>query len=261
MSTYTLTKLDVPIIPNPPRKKCEVLVATGYLSVPYTMSYRAKRKYYYVRGFENWQAPDAKIIAAFRSGLQCITNCRWLHEFLISVKVQNRLVPQGLDFHLYRHVDIARTDVVGGVFHPRDFKRHIDVIAASETAGYPCSLLGRSFTTDNYNGLNCYYNGLKVWMSPSENEGLQNCPMEAALCGCALLFTDHPHAGCSDYAITEETCLMYPARDTDAAASQIKRLMTDEVLRQKLNRNAVAVLREKIGTKEEAAKRFLEAIQ
>jgi glycosyltransferase involved in cell wall biosynthesis len=89
-------------------------------------------------------------------------------------------------------------------------------------------------------------------MSPSESEGLQNCPMEAALCGCPLVITDHPRAG-GDYIIDNETCLVYRARDIVHGTEQVKRLLLDSNLRKRLNRNMIEWLRENVKTKAEAA--------
>jgi hypothetical protein len=55
----------------------------------------------------------------------------------------------------------------------------------------------------------------------------------------------------SDYAIPDETALVYPARDLDAASECVQRLMKDDGLRRKLVSNMRELLKSKIGTRED----------
>ena len=256
---YRLTDLSgVEIVKTLPAQ-CDAIVATGYRSVASTLSYTgATRKYYYVRGFETWQASPESLHQSYRSGMGCIANCRWLTNYITDLGVPCALVYQGVDFDDWRSGSIKRYPIVGGLFSARGLKRHHEVLKAAGLARQKSRLLGRDVIATSTQELGRYYNGISVWMSPSENEGLQNCPMEAGLCGCALLLSNHPHNG-TDYGVDGVNCLRYPAGDLRAAAAALDQLK-DTRLRETLHKNLVEFLRETVGTKADAAKRFLKAV-
>ena len=113
------------------------------------------------------------------------------------------------------------------------------------------TMLNRDIFNTNEDKLRNWYNNIKVWLSTSELEGLHNPPMESALCGCCLISTDHFMSGTVDYVIDNETALLYPARDLNRAHEHLKRLLNDEQMRTKLNKNLVKLLYEKIGSRKQ----------
>jgi glycosyltransferase involved in cell wall biosynthesis len=128
-------------------------------------------------------------------------------------------------------------------------KRSVDAVALEKRLGQPVQFLNRHIKHPDSPTLNRWYNGLKVWFAPTELEGLHNPPMEAALAGCALVCSDHPRNGMWDYVISNETALVYPARNIDAAAECVRRLLTDASLRQHLNARLVRRLLDVVGTR------------
>jgi len=167
------------------------------------------------------------------------------------------LIYPGLDFDDFYVTSNNRENVIGGIFSKRHkTKRHEDIIKLGERLGYRVLLLNRDIRNPTIPELREFYNKIKVWVSPSELEGLHNCPHEAALCGCSLVVTDHPRGGVKDYA-TKETALVYSARDLSQAADQVKRAMSNDELREKLNFNMTELLKSKIGLRERNMKKMM----
>jgi hypothetical protein len=104
------------------------------------------------------------------------------------------------------------------------------------------------------------YNSIRVWIAPTELEGLHNPPMESSLCGCGLVCTDHPRSGMSDYAIHKKTALVYPSRNIKKATEYTKRFLDDDELLGSLNQNMVELLRQKIGTRKENMTKLLKVV-
>jgi glycosyltransferase involved in cell wall biosynthesis len=80
------------------------------------------------------------------------------------------------------------------------------------------------------------YRRAETVVLPSYREGLPKSLIEAAASGCALLSCDVP--GCREVAIPELTGLLVPARDANALADGMARLLADGELRARLGRAA-----------------------
>lgn len=247
VNKYSWHKIRVPVVKIPP--PCDVVVATGYHSVPSTLKFKKAKKFYYIRGFERWQATEADLIKSYRS-LSCIVNSEWLCRYLRKQRIPCHLVYQGLDMDDFYITQDSREPILGGLFSTRHkTKRHIDVIKVGKLLQCRVLLLNRDIHNPPPEQLREFYNSVAVWMSPSELEGLHNPPMEAALCGCALVTTNHPQGGVSDYALHKKSALVYPAQDLSVAAKQVNSLLDDETLRKNLNQSARELLLAKIGTR------------
>lgn len=254
VSRYTWHPLKVKVSKRVP--DCDVIIATGYGSVKSTLKSKAKAKFYYVRGLEVWQTNKNNLLKSFRS-LKCIVNSEWLKGFMSRHSVPCDLVYPGLDFGDFQSLPGDR-EYIGGLFHAKHrTKRHEDLIKLSERLDCPLLLLNRDLKNADPSELHSFYNKIKVWISPSELEGLHNCPMEASLCGCGLVATDHPKGGTSDYAIHDKTSLVYPAGDLDVATARVRQLLLDDKFRLYLNNNMIEHLREKIGDRKSNMKKML----
>jgi hypothetical protein len=155
-----------------------------------------------------------------------------------------------------------RQNVMGALYSTyHKTKRHEDAIHVSKASGYPLLMLNKDIVNPSEEKLNQWYNGIKVWFSPSELEGLHNCPMEASLASCGLVCSDTERGGTRDYAIHEKTCLVYPHGKLSVASKYIKMLMIDDGLRIKLNEEMVKLLKSKIGTRKENMLKFMEYIR
>jgi hypothetical protein len=256
---YNWHQIRVPVVKSLP--KCDVLVATGYRSCADTLRRKAKAKLYYIRGFETWIAPKAKLVESYRS-LPCVVNSRWLQEYLNSKGVDAHLVYPGLDFETFYEEPDSKRKFLGALFHTRHkTKRHKDAMQIAERLGRKLVMLNRDIRNPNPRKLRRFYNSIDVWISPSELEGLHNCPMEAALCGAAIVATDHPRSGVADYAIDNETALLYPARDIKTACSKVNNLLTDAHLKASLKSSMTARLESVIGDRKHNMQSFVRIME
>lgn len=251
-NNYKWDKIKVPVKSRLP--KCDVIVATGYSSVPSTVSANIKKKFYYIRGFELWRASEYKLLRSYKS-LNCIVNSEWLQRYMQKHGMSAHLIYPGVDFDIFGKDIADRDPIIGGLYSKKHAtKRHDDVIKIGKRLGYKVLLLNRDISNPSPVELRKFYNKIKVWVSPSELEGLHNCPFEAALCGCSLVVTDHKYGGVSDYAINEETALVYPARRLEVAEDHVKQLMKNGELRSDLNENIQRLLRTKIRSRKQNMK-------
>ena len=239
---------------------CDVAISTTPKSVSHTLSMKAKRKFYYIRGYEIFWCPVKMVHNSYKK-LPCIVNSKWLQLLLKMQGISSEIVYPGLDFDIFYNYEKDRNNQIGGLFHKRHKTknhRHIDQVAAS--LGTKAVMLNREISSPKPKELRDFYNNIKVWMAPTELEGLHNPPMEASLCGCGLVSNDCHRNGMTDYAIHTETALVYPAGDLEIAEQYVKLLLEDEELRQKLNRNMVDLLRSKIGDRISNMKKLVEII-
>jgi len=237
---------------------CDLVIATGFLSVPTTVRAKSRYKCYYIRGFELWRATKKALLRSYKS-LPCIVNSQWLLSLLKIYKINVNLVYPGLDFDNFVNLKSQRDNNVGAIFSKKHkTKLHVFAQNVARSTGYSLLMLNKDNTGRTPDEVNKFYNQIKVWVSPSELEGLHNCPMEASLAGCGLVVTDHPRSGTQDYSIHEKTALVYPAGDIKTASEYVRLLITNDTLRKNMNESMVEVLREKIGDRKSNMKRFIE---
>lgn len=258
-NNYKWSKIKVPVSKKMPA--CDVIVATGYSSVPTTVAAKVKRKFYYIRGFELWRASEKQLLRSY-SSLNCIVNSEWLQKYMKGKNISSRLIYPGIDFDIFGTDVYERENILGGLFSKKHAtKRHEDVIRVGKRLGYKVLLLNKDISNPTPVALRGFYNRIKVWMSPSELEGLHNCPMEASQAGCGLVVTDHYRGGTMDYAYHGETCLKYKARHLDIAVQYVDRLMKDDEEREKLQAQMTSLLRDKIGTRKYNMLKMVEVLR
>jgi hypothetical protein len=255
-SKYTWTSLGAAkfhLADKPPA--CDVAIATGYHSVKNTLATKADKKFYYIRGYELWVTNEQNLVRSFKA-LNCIVNSEWLQAKFKSHGVDAHLVYPGIDGCFHRDND-NRSNAVGGLYSSRHKTKNHDVVMQVAN-GYDLRMLNRDIVDPDEVALNRWYNNLKVWVSPSELEGLHNPPMEASLSGCALVCTDHERGGTADYAKHLETAMIYPHGDLKMARNYVRMLMTDENMRCSLNANMIKLLKTKIGTRQDNMRKMAE---
>ena len=259
---YTWEKLDsrVKFVLSKRIPKGDAIIATGIRSVPSTVSSNFKKKYYFIRGFEVWAAKKQELVKSYKS-LKCIVNSSWLQKMLKSNGVKSSLVYNGLDFDDFYNMNQDRIYALGGLYSKRHKTKNYPFIEGCAVSGdFKLASLNKDIKAATPESLNEWYNKIRVWISPSELEGLHNPPMEASLSGCTLVATNHPRSGTSDYAINNETALVYEHGNRKDAIRSIRKL-SDENLRKELNGNMVSLLKDKIGTREKNMAKFLEIIK
>jgi len=78
------------------------------------------------------------------------------------------------------------------------------------------------------------YSNADIFLCPSWDEGFGLPSLEAMACGTAVVTYDN--GGSQDFAFHEKTALVAPRRDTKRLAGELERLVTDQVLRERIAR-------------------------
>jgi len=248
---FTWGKIRSKILYSDKHPVCDVSIATGFRSIKSTIRSPAAKKYCYIRGLEKWMAPEKELFRMYKK-VNCIVNSEWLKDYFSKHNILSKLIYPGLDFDKFYLTDNTRAKELGALYSKRHAtKRHDDAARLSISMHKKFKMLNKNIVDASEKDLRIWYNKIKVWFSPSELEGLHNPPMEAGLCGCSLVCTDHYMSGVSDFAIHKKTALVYPARNLKVARFHINELLQNEPLRIELNDNLRSVLKNKIGSRKE----------
>ena len=260
-SKYTWHKATIKHVQGHSAPPCDVLIATGYDSVKNALMSKAAKKYYYIRGFELWRAPASKLFQSFKS-LKCIVNSQWLYNLLKSKKINSSIIYPGLDFKKFKNLNLPRNNSFGALYSQQhSTKRYADALQIKEMTGLKLQRLNKDIKDANDRQMNEWYNTSGVWFAPTELEGLHNPPMEVSLTGCPLVCTDHERSGMQDYAIHNQTALVYPAGNLKLAAKYISKLLNDKAESKRLNDNMIHLLKTKIGSRKSNMIKLLDYIR
>ena len=231
-----------------PLHDVDVVVATGTRTVPSTISCKnTSLKAFWIRAIETWQ-PGA--LEAIKKAHACdvflMVNSCWMQQYLM----ENFLIPAwivypGLETKFFVPPEAKLGPVQVGALHsskPRkraedvhwlfsrlkksygDRVRRVILTAESHLhpGNFPCH---QSIHHPSEERKRLMYQNTNIWFAPTDNEGLHVPPMEAGLCGCALVAHDIPSAGMMDYALPDETALCYPKYNREAAWSCVEKLI------------------------------------
>ena len=260
-SKYTWHQPAINYVQGSRMPNSDIVIATGYDSVRHVLSAKARKKYYYIRGFERWRTSESKLFQSYKA-LHCIVNSQWLYSLLKSKKIPSSIIYPGLDFKKFKDLGLPRNHGFGAIYSKQHLtKRYRDAIAIQKMTGLVLQSLNKDISNVNDTEMNIWYSTVGIWFAPTELEGLHNPPMEAALAGCPLVCTDHPRSGMQDYAIHKKTALVYPAGNIRVAIKYIEKLLDDKKLRQTLNKNMVDLLHKKIGSRKSNMRKLIDHVR
>lgn len=237
----------------------DAVVATGWPTAEYIATYSpAKgRKFYLVQSYETWWGPEPRVRATWKLPLHKIVIARWLDEIATQMKESATYIPNGLDFQAFGcDLPVAqRTNPrVLMLYHSSEVKGSPDglsalTIARKQIPDLKATFYGVYSKPKNLPSWITYernppqtklrelYNAATVFLAPSWSEGWPLPPAEAMMCGAALVCTDI--GGHREYAIQDRNALLAKARNPDALASALIRILTDGTLRKGLAANAL----------------------
>lgn len=235
--TWFKHKKPLPYVPA----DLDVMIAVACFDAAMTVGRKdGFRKAWYIRANEDWSMSEDDLINIYRvPSMLNIVNSRGLQRKLLSYNADSVVVYQGIDFDWWenrrlRHKNKIR---IGALHTKQPRKRWKDFVKLAKILGtekYEYVGMGSAtpknadFLTDfkenaNVEELNNLYSSCHIWFAPTENEGLHNVPMEAALCGCLVVCAREPLNGMMyDYAFDGKTAMLYDKKDIRHAAELIK---------------------------------------
>jgi hypothetical protein len=195
-------------------------------------------KAWYIRAHELWSNSEHLLIDYYRNNaIINIVNSKGLQQQLAIYGADSHVVYQGIDFDWWEDRKLRPKDKIRiGCLHttqPRkrweDFKKLSEILGHDhyEYVGMGSHDCKDEFLTEfihnaDVEQLNNLYSSCHIWFAPTDSEGLHNVPMEAALCGCLVVCSDHPLNGMVlDYAF-EDTAMIYKFGNLEEAIDLIK---------------------------------------
>jgi hypothetical protein len=256
--------------------RVDVLVATGAKTAFHVWDYPYKRLgAYWIRGIEVWSNPFKTLMESYELPLLKMTNSEWQKEYILShldTPTQHKIHIQypGLetefltpaDGHLgfrFRGMGREKPFAIGGLYHAashKGFKSFVDITrhfpeetirilsATPISVGKNWDLIVQPTEYDKRS----FYRNCSVWLATTSLDGLHLPPMEAGLCGAALVCNAKPSSGMSDHAIHKETALCFIT--PEEAVMYIKTLKQQPRLRKRLNESHRQLLHQKMGSRE-----------
>ena len=214
---------------------------------------------------------DDQLKGLYNSGIVNIVNSEGLHQRLSIYGAGSKVVYQGIDFDWWQNRSLRpkKKIRIGALHTTQPRKRWKDFVKLSEILGteeYEYVAMGPSkpkegFLTDfkhhaTVEELNDLYSSCHIWVATSENEGLHNVPMEAALCGCLIVCGNESMNGMIyDYAFKDNTAMVYDRKDMEHAAELIRNPSWDCIDRM------YSCLRHTIGTREDNMQKLVEYLE
>ena len=229
----------------------DIWVATWWYTAKWVASYAGARAYL-IQHLETWGGPEAEVLGTWKLPLRKIVISQWLKEIALSLGETTDYIPNGLDFRTFG-LDVPPEErephTVAMLCHEADWKGSADGISAlrqvkirvpglrAQIFGVHPAPVGLPKWVEYYQNppqqkLREIYNRAAVFLSPSWTEGWPLPPAEALQCGAALVATDI--GGHREYAHHGETALLSPAKNSDALAANIIRLLENRDLRLRL---------------------------
>ena len=210
---------------------------------------------WYMRGWEQWVKGEEWLIQQIKkfvdAGGRIIVNSSWLIDQLKEkCGVDSVLCWAGLDLDFWKKKYTWDFPAIGSLGDCKHKSKRDDLsyrLAGASGAKWLCAN-GRLTEIE----MRLLYNECKIWFAPTELEGFHQCPAEANLCGCLVVCNRMPSNGMGDYA-TDETAMRY--NTWEELIECIENPDFSKVPKMQ------KVLREKIGSREDNMKIFVEILR
>lgn len=209
-------------------------------------------KMYFIQGLETWSGESTDAERTWHYELNKITISRWLQGVVIGVGESAVCIPNGLDHDTF-NISVPISDRnpynILMLYHQEKHKGSADGIAAlTELKNMHPQLNVTLFSASprpshipkwiDYHerpdsvSLKALYNSAAIFIAPSHTEGWGLTGCEALQCGAALIASAIP--GHQEYAIHEETALLFERGSVADLIEKVNRLISDGKLRERL---------------------------
>lgn len=270
-------KLRQTTLENAP--EVDVLINTGCNTTMSTYRYpRKKVGVQWLRGHEVWAQPEDKLFKLYGLDMPLWANSEWIADLARDNGIRDDVEVQycGVPWRDFYPVDTepkATQLHIGGLWSGKPLKRANDILELAKKESFknvrwllfgnePRPELPANFSyiqRPDINHKRALFTSCDIWFAPSEMEGLHIPPMEAALCGAAVVANGTATAGNMDYVIDGLTGLHYA--DLSHAVECIEKLRDNEALRKGMVGVMQKMIRMKIGDVETNAQRMIARLE
>ncbi len=242
----------------------DAVFATAWTTAEYVKDYPRHKgvPFYLIQHWETWMGAPDRVRDTWLLPLHKVLISRWLLEHGETLgATQMRHVPNAIDHNHFRLTCPmeSRQARILALYHRSQWKGIGDALAAlsllheahPEVAitmfgGPPRGSEIPDWITyhqdPSADRLVSLYNEHSIYLAASWAEGWALPPAEAMACGCAFVGTDI--GGFRDYAVHGLTALLSPPRDAQALFYNLRRVVEDRDLRQRLQREGNQHIRE-----------------
>lgn len=234
----------------PSARSFDVAIATAWQTAAPISRSNAKRKYYFIQHFEDWDNDATSVIESWKLPLVKIAISQWLRQLIEKYGDVCHLVPNAIDadfFHPKSPIEDRDPRSVLIQLHPKEWKGSADALEAvkilrSQGDEIELVLFGipddRDFAIDgpyryvrnpSQDMLRDLYGTAAIFVAASWTEGWGLTPHEASACGAAVVATDIN--GHREFLEHNVSALLSPPKDAQALARHIKQFLDNETLR------------------------------
>jgi glycosyltransferase involved in cell wall biosynthesis len=242
-------KIDNKNIPD-----ADILIATAWRTAACSeiLDQSKGKKYYFIQHYETWNGEAEEVNRTWKMPFKKIVIAEWLKDIAGSMGEEAFYVPNAFDFSEFG-LDVKPEDRNGKrvmmLYNELEFKGSIYGLTAFKKLkkifdDLEVVLFGvpkrpddlpewiEYHQTPGRKLLRKLYNASAIFISPSLAEGFPLPPAEAMMCGSALACSDI--GGHREYAIDDQTALLFEPKNSDAIISVLEKLLTDRELRIRL---------------------------
>ena len=240
-------------------RKADIVVASAAITADFVKNnFQNSKKIYLIQDFETWDMDKKKLYETYNYGFKNIVISKWLEKLVDKHSNEKSIyIKNPIDINKYKiEIPVSKRDpfTVGMLYHSGKHKGTKYAIAALKEVKKVCPALkvimfGTSNLSEQFPEWMTYYknasqsqtikiyNSISVFVCATINEGFGLTGLEAMACGAALASTDY--LGVHEYAVDNKNALLSPVKDVDALANNVIKLITNEELRERLEKNAM----------------------
>lgn len=244
---------------------CDYLVATAYATASLVSKQAARKKIYFIQGFEAWDGRTVnEIKESYRLGMENIVIAKWLKQIVDEScgSDNSTIIPNGIDMQEFS-VDIPpekrNVKRICMLYHQGEYKGSkygIQVLLELKKI-YPDLQAILFGVPERPKGLPAWieyiqnassvqlrkiYNDSQVFLYPALAEGFGLTCVESMACGCALCVTDY--LGAHEFAMAGQNALISPVKDVGTMVKNACKLLEDTDVRCRLARQGMAKAKE-----------------
>ncbi len=240
-------------------KEFDIVFATAASTVEFVReNFSHSKQGYIIQGYENWDNTDEYLKKTYSYDMLKIVVANWLKEIVDKESTEKSvLISNPIDANAYRcfkPINKRNKYVLGMLWHDsekkgcvyaleaiKEAKREIPDIELIMFGAYKPKFPLPSWIKFYHNASKEktieIYNTISLFVCATIEEGYGLTGLEAMSCGAVLVSTKYD--GVNEYAKNNFNALLSPIKDSKQLKENIKKVINDDILREKLSINGI----------------------